>query len=634
MKTKRILSFVLTLLLAAGLFGGTAFAAGGFSDVPDGAYYADAVQWAVEKEITNGTGSSTFSPDATCTRAQMVTFLWRASGSPTPKETKNPFTDVSPSAYYYTPVLWAVSEGITNGTSSITFSPDKTVSRAEAVTFIWRDDKCPPYVDVNPYTDVPNVGAFYTTAVLWANAYGITNGTSATTFSPDVPCTRAQIVTFLWRIQEFYPGSELTSLKTNYPVIMVHGLLGWGSYDELNPYIPYWGMTACDVVDHLRTCGADVYAASVGPISSAWDRACELYAQLKGTVTDYGAAHAKLHGHDRFGRDYSGGKFSKLIPGPWDAQHPVNLVGHSFGGATSRMLLDLLTDGSAEEQAYMKAHPEEGAISPLFTGGKGDWVYSLTALAAPSNGTTFIEANHGFTDFVEDLTRELGRIIGLTPFKGIYDLQLEHFGIQPVPGASLQETIQRVWSSGFDEHHDSAYQDLTIDRSMFINKDIEMQPNVYYFSYYGNRTEYQASTDTWVPNSRLQILATPFSFNMGKYIAYTEGSFVRGYGDESYTVTMPKTYCDKSWQPNDGLVNVVSGRWPYHFADSLGTIVEDAHREVTTPIERSAPQGVWTVFPVRPYDHLTFMGSIFNENGKEVNAFYHDVLYNIVYCGG
>ena len=635
MKIKRMFSFVLTLLLAAGLFGGMAFAAGGFADVPDGAYYADAVQWAVEKKITNGTGPSTFSPDATCTRAEMVTFLWRASGSPTPKDTKNPFTDVSPGAYYYTPVLWAVSEGITNGTSATTFSPDKTVSRAEAVTFIWRDDKCPPYVDVNPYQDVPNVGAFYTTAVLWANAYGITNGTSANTFSPDAPCTRAQIVTFLWRIQEFYPGSELTSLKTNYPVVLVHGLLGWGSYDELNPYIPYWGMTACDVVDHLRTCGADVYAASVGPISSAWDRACELYAQLKGTVTDYGAAHAKLHGHDRYGRDYSGaGQYSKLIPGPWDAQHPVNLVGHSFGGATSRTLLDLLVDGSAEEQAYMKAHPEEGAISPLFLGGKGDWIYSLTALAAPSNGTTFIEANHGFTDFMEDLTRELGRIIGLTPFKGIYDLQLEHFGIQPVPGASLQETLQRVWSSGFDEHHDSAYQDLTIDRSMLINQDIEMQPNVYYFSYYGNRTEYQASTDMWVPNNRLQILAYPFSYNMCQYIGDTEGTFVRGYGDESYTVTVPKTHCDRSWQPNDGLVNVVSGRWPYHFADSIGTIVEDAHREVTTPIERNAPQGVWTVFPVRPYDHLTFMGSIFNENGKEVNAFYHDVFYNIVYCGG
>ncbi len=632
-KMKRVLSFVLTLCLALGLFCGKAFAAGSFSDVPDGAYYADAVQWAVEKAITKGTGPSTFSPNDTCTRAQMVTFLWRASGSPTPKETKNPFSDVRSDAYYYTPVLWAVSEGITNGTTAATFSPDKTVTRAEAVTFIWRDDHQPTWVDTCRFTDVPD-GVFYTTPVIWATDRGITTGTSETTFSPNDPCTRAQIVTFLWRIRQFYPGSELEKLTTNYPVVFVHGLLGWGSYDDINPYIPYWGMTACDAIAYLRSCGGNVYAASVGPISSAWDRACELYAQLKGTVVDYGAAHAKLHGHDRFGRDYSGGKFSKLIPGPWDAQHPINLVGHSFGGATSRTLLDLLVDGSAEEQAYMKAHPEEKPISPLFTGGKEGWIYSLTALAAPSNGTTFIEANQGFTDFVEDLTRELGRLLGLTPFKGIYDLQLEHFGIQPVPGASISETIRRVWSSGFDEHHDSAYQDLTIDRSMFINKDIEMQPDVYYFSYYGNRTEYLPGEDTPVPNSRLQKLAYPFSYNMCKHIGYTAGEFVRGYGDESYTVTVPKTYCDKSWQPNDGLVNVVSGRWPWHFADNLGNIVEDAHQQVDSPIIHAKQTGVWHVFPELPFDHLTFMGSIFNEDGKEVNAFYHDVMYNIIYCGG
>ena len=174
MKAKRILSFVLTLCLALGLFSGMAFAADGFADVPDDAYYADAVQWAVEKEITNGTGPSMFSPNDTCTRAQMVTFLWRASGSPQPKETKTVFTDVQPGAYYYQPVLWAVGEGITNGTSSTTFSPERTVTRAEAVTFIRRDDHCPPWTAVNPFTDVPNTGAFYSTAVVWANDRGIT----------------------------------------------------------------------------------------------------------------------------------------------------------------------------------------------------------------------------------------------------------------------------------------------------------------------------------------------------------------------------------------------------------------------------------------------------------------------------
>ena len=211
MKIKRILCFVLTLLLTAGLFSGMAFAAGGFSDVPDGTWFTEAVQWAVDKKITTGTSETTFSPDATCTRAEMVTFLWRASGSPAPKNTKNPFTDVSASAYYYTPVLWAVGEGITNGTTATTFSPDKTVTRAEAVTFLWRDDHNPPWVSVNPFTDVPN-GVYYTTPVIWANARGITNGTSATTFSPDDPCTRAQIVTFLWRIKEFYPDMNLLSI--------------------------------------------------------------------------------------------------------------------------------------------------------------------------------------------------------------------------------------------------------------------------------------------------------------------------------------------------------------------------------------------------------------------------------------
>ena len=206
MKNKRILSFVLTLVLALGLLSGAAFAAGGFADVPDDAYFADAVQWAVEKKITNGTGPSTFSPDDTCTRAQMVTFLWRASGSPTPKDTKNPFSDVPRGAYYYTPVLWAVGEGITNGTTATTFSPDKTVTRAEAVTFIWRDDHNPPWVSVNPFTDVPD-GVYYTTPVIWANASGITNGTDATTFSPDDPCTARRSSPSCGASSQFYPGS-------------------------------------------------------------------------------------------------------------------------------------------------------------------------------------------------------------------------------------------------------------------------------------------------------------------------------------------------------------------------------------------------------------------------------------------
>ena len=170
-----------------------------FVDVKQGDYYYDAVQWAVGKKITSGTSATTFTPDGICTRAQTVTFLWRSQGSPKAASAENPFTDVSKDAYYYDAVLWAVEQGITNGTSATTFSPDATVTRGQTAAFLWRVAK-QPQVDqtANPFADVTQ-DAYYYNAVLWAVAKEITNGTSSTTFSPDQGCTRAQIVTFLWR---------------------------------------------------------------------------------------------------------------------------------------------------------------------------------------------------------------------------------------------------------------------------------------------------------------------------------------------------------------------------------------------------------------------------------------------------
>ena len=168
-----------------------------FVDVPTGAYYYDAVAWAVENDITTGTSATTFGPDIICTRAQMVTFLWRAAGSPEPESTVNPFTYVSAGAYYYDAVLWAVEQGITNGTSASTFSPDATVTRGQTVTFLWRYDGSTA-VSGSSFVDVA-ADAYYADAVTWAASEGVTTGTSATTFSPDNDCTRAQIVTFLYR---------------------------------------------------------------------------------------------------------------------------------------------------------------------------------------------------------------------------------------------------------------------------------------------------------------------------------------------------------------------------------------------------------------------------------------------------
>ena len=168
-----------------------------FRDVKQSDYYYDAVQWAVEKGITEGTSATTFSPDASCTRAQMVTFLWRAAGSPAPKSTVNPFTDVSASDYYYNAVLWAVENGITTGVSADRFAPGATVSRAQTVTFLYRANGSPAANGAG-FSDVA-ADEYYANAVAWAVRSGITTGTGNGKFTPNAPCTRGQIVTFLYR---------------------------------------------------------------------------------------------------------------------------------------------------------------------------------------------------------------------------------------------------------------------------------------------------------------------------------------------------------------------------------------------------------------------------------------------------
>lgn len=168
-----------------------------FHDVSRFDYFYDAVKWAVDHDITSGTGRFTFSPNAACTRAQTVTFLWRAAGSPRPVSAVNPFTDVHYGDYFYQAVLWAVENGITMGTSATTFSPDATVTRAQVVTFLWRANGQPAAWN-SGFTDV-RADAYYAKAVAWAVQNGITTGTGFGVFSPDAACTRAQIVTFLYR---------------------------------------------------------------------------------------------------------------------------------------------------------------------------------------------------------------------------------------------------------------------------------------------------------------------------------------------------------------------------------------------------------------------------------------------------
>ena len=373
-----------------------------------------------------------------------------------------------------------------------------------------------------------------------------------------------------------------------YPTIYVHGLMGWGEHDQIYAVTPYWGLTS-DLMPYLTGKGYESYAASVGPLSSAWDRACELYAQLTGTTVDYGAAHAAEYGHARYGVTYD----KPLFEG-WSADKKINLVGHSFGGATIRLFLDILADGSAEEQAAAKAAGTE--VSPFFQGGKADWVYSLTTLAAPHNGTTFLECCGDMTQFAAEASTAMAKLLGISDFKGVYDFQLEQFGFYRKDGETVLEALDRVLHSDFLSHNDNVFRDLTIDRALELNDDIEIQPNVYYFSYAGDKTCQSTITGERTSAVDMTPLFVPFANQMcGYYDQTTAGGF----------------RIDKSWAPNDGLVNTVSALYPTDSAGrcltqsgKTGYVQQDGYSNV------DYQPGVWNVMPVRHYDHGNFIAGM------------------------
>ena len=373
-----------------------------------------------------------------------------------------------------------------------------------------------------------------------------------------------------------------------YPTIYVHGLMGWGEHDQIYAVTPYWGLTS-DLMPYLTGKGYESYAASVGPLSSAWDRACELYAQLTGTTVDYGAAHAAEYDHARYGVTYD----KPLFEG-WSADKKINLVGHSFGGATIRLFLDILADGSAEEQAAAKAAGTE--VSPFFQGGKADWVYSLTTLAAPHNGTTFLECCGDMTQFAAEASTTMAKLLGISDFKGVYDFQLEQFGFYRKDGETVLEALDRVLHSDFLSHNDNVFRDLTIDRALELNDDIEIQPNVYYFSYAGDKTRQSTLTGERTSAVDMTPLFVPFANQMcGYYDQTTAGGF----------------RIDKSWAPNDGLVNTVSALYPTDSAGrcltqsgKTGCVQQDGYSNV------GYQPGVWNVMPVRHYDHGNFIAGM------------------------
>lgn len=256
------------------------------------------------------------------------------------------------------------------------------------------------------------------------------------------------------------PEVDKEEWTTNYDYVWVHGLMGWGSYDFYYNIFPYWGVLNGNMLRQLNREGYNCYAASVDGTASAWDRACELYAQLTGTRVDYGQAHSERCGHDRYGEDFTG----RALIDEFDSENKINLLGHSFGGATIRVFASLMAVGSEEE---MQASPDD--VSPLFTGGKEDWIYSMTALAAPHNGTSAY--------------------------------------------GSMSQDI------------DSAAYDMYIDNALEMNKTIHTSADTYYFSIACSATN-RNDDGTYSADSKLmEAMFRSSADEMGRYTGKTEGGF-------------------------------------------------------------------------------------------------------------
>ena len=342
--------------------------------------------------------------------------------------------------------------------------------------------------------------------------------------------------------------------RTPYPTVFVHGLLGWGARDALYRAVPYWGLVAGDVLGYLNACGYDCRAASVGIISSVWDRACELYAELTGGTADYGIAHAQHFGHARFGTAY---------PAPL---------------------------GCPEEVQAAEAAGE--TPSPLFTGGKAGWVHALVAIAAPHDGSTFLDVQPDAANALSTLFLGAARALGISAFKGVYDFRLDQFGIRRDPDEPLTTAALRMLAQNPLPAGDNAFDDLRPAGARALNARIATLPDAWYFSIPCCRTLPRLLTHDQKPDTAMTPLLWPFSTAMGR----------DGAG-------MPR-----GWLPNDGLVNTISAQHP-----------DGAPHADFVPGQTPA-RGVWQVLPVENLDHLAAIGGVMNTGVVRTRLFYRRVM--------
>ena len=383
------------------------------------------------------------------------------------------------------------------------------------------------------------------------------------------------------------PGGQAIraqAIDKSVPIVLVHGLAGFGSDELLG--LNYWGGVRGVQAD-LRALGYQVFSVSVGPVSSNWDRAAEVYAQLRGGCVDYGAAHAQAAGHTR-------SDARKCYPGlypQWSAEHPVNLIGHSMGAPTSRLLVKLLDDGS----------PENAAGDNLFTGGRHGWVKNVMTISGANTGSPAADSLQDYLPFLKDLLLTLGAAAGTNP---VYDFDLGQFGIARQPGESYSQYVNRVldptnpvWKS-----NDQAGHALRVDVAYRENAFIGRSAYTKYFSWATADTSPGLLTGWHYPNVTMftpfVVTAYPYAWPLPPGLGN-----LRGSSPEKLV-----TY-DPSWWENDGLVPVRVQHEP------LGQQASDYAGQPTQP-------GHWyRLGKLDGYDHLDITGIL---TARDVRPFYRN----------
>lgn len=373
-------------------------------------------------------------------------------------------------------------------------------------------------------------------------------------------------------------------MASNHPFVFVHGMMGWGEDKKFYKGLPYWGMVTGNYPRRMREKGYEVYTPSVSPLGSAWDRACELYANLTGTTVDYGVAHSKEKGHNRFGETFP----EAMLP-DWTPERSIHLLGHSFGGPTMRMFVELLRNGSPEERAATPA----GQLSPLFEGGHGDLVKSITSISGPFDGITFPHALPKLVD--GGLTYGIpmvASIIGNVGSGRVYDFQMSQWGITAVKeGVRFARNMLNMKAiRHFAKAKDNVFADIHIPQAAEINKKLSVPQEQYLFAVTGNGTK-KGKNGNWVKAPIMIFAFAPFAYSLGKF------------PDQ----TIAGVNISEGWRQNDGIVPVESGRHPTTEPWCEWEDVKDK------PIQK----GIWHALPTVPGDHGTVIGGSISFIGKK-----------------